>query len=1457
MQKKLLVLVLLFSGFLSAQFNGNAGWMKQLVKEKPLTGEASKKGYTFNEMTEAFNRFYEGKDITEKGIGYKQFKRWENYWQHYVKKDGHLPTSKELWDNWVITRERNQVGNVNPTSDWTSIGPFVDDAQAIGQPGRGRINAVAVDPNNDNTWYVGAPSGGIWRTDDAGESWRSLFDDFPQIGVSGIAIDPNNSDIIYIATGDDDASDSFSAGVFKSLNGGQTWNETGLNPSNTGGFTLMNEIAVNPNNSNIVWVATAGSVGGLQRSLDGGDTWEIVLDGNVQDFRLKPDDPNTVYAVASTSVGNGANSTFTYSRTTDGGDTFEAIEDILPTAGVGRMVIEVTPADPEVLYILAADPAAFGGGFAGLFRSNDGGSTFSQTANTENIFERNQTFYDMAMTVSPVDADMVFTGAINIFRSLDGGDSFERINDNDVDALSPGYTHVDIHILRFFGDRLFAGTDGGIFLSEDNGINFIERNNDIAVTQFYKISVARENSSIIAGGTQDNSGFVLNNGEWNIYTGGDGMDYEIDQNNSNLIYGFVQNGQVLFITTDRGESVLAVGAPNGESGNWITPLEINSNGEVFAGYNALYRLDNSGFTALTSSFGSPLEDVEIDPNNPDIIYIADEDELLRSNNGGLTFQTISTFGTSARISDIEINGNDSDIVYVTTSLTLENGQRTGALPDRGVFRVTFDAAGATTTEDITLNIPDAAFFTVVHQGRHPDNPIFVGTNLGVYRLDDTLTEWESYFTGLPATATGDLEINLDDAILVAGTYGRGVWTSPIPEVPLSDDIRLVGISSIEGAVTCGEITPEITLENQGANPITEVTVTFSLNGGASESLTLTETIPSGGMLVAQLPVMAMTPSALNTLEVTSEIANDFVAENNTITQTFVANGIGLDNEVMDFESDAQSLITFDTPQISGNGVQGGDSNTVLATSLWERGVPQGALLNEASSGTQVLGTNLSGDHSDLTRSIILSECYDFTGTLAPILSFQMAFDLEDDFDITFVEYSTNNGNSWELLGTIDSQPNWYNSDRSPDTTSGQAQQDCQNCPGGQWTGTEATMTEYAYNFAENAALGEPDLTNEDNIIFRIVFESDFSVTQEGVIIDDFVVLGFEDDDDDDDDGVLDVDDNCPLMANADQADLDGDGEGDVCDLDDDGDGVPDLEDICPMVANADQADFDGDGLGDACDPDQDNDGVPNELDLCPDTPADAVVGLDGCPIFTLPANNFAILSTGESCEVSDNGSISVSAATAMDYTATLTDADGSSLGSNAFTDTTSFDDLVAGDYTLCITVAGQDGFEQCFDVFVDQPEPLGVASLVSTLDNSVNLTLSGSDTYFIDLNGETTITQNSEIVLPLNKIENTLVVRSGLECQGIHQETIVLSSEIFIYPNPNATGILNLYLGSPDEFSEVETALFDVNGTMVLRKTNPVNNGFVTMNISGLPSGVYILNLKTTNSLLNYKIIRR
>lgn len=1420
-------------GLLSfGQYNESAPWMKELNKNKSSSTEKSSDvTYSIYEISDAFNQYWETRDASIKGSGFKPYKRWENYWKELAKPDGTLPTSSEFLQSYK-SKTNNTEKITNPTSVWTPIGPFSPGTLSGSLPGTGRINSMAVDPNNSTIWYAGAPAGGIWKSTDSGDSWLSLFDDFLQIGVSGIAIDPNNSDIIYIATGDDDASDSYSVGVFKSIDAGQTWTETGLGPSSNsswGNNRLMSEITIDPTDSNIIWVSTSF---GLYKSIDAGSTWEIKRNGNIKDFRLKPGNPNTVYAISNSS----------YYKSTDG-ETFTQITDILPTSS-GRLVLDVSPADPEILYILSANTGANDFSYQGLYKSTDSGETFTESSNTTDIMESSQAWFDLAIAVAPDNADEVYIGCLNIWRSSNSGNNFTRLNQWFLNNSS--YTHADIHTLRFFNDNLFAGTDGGLYMSENDGATFSNKTSDMNITQFYRISVANDNDNRIAGGTQDNAGFISNKNEWNVYTAGDGMDYEVDPSNQDLIYGFVQFGGTLFITSNAGQSVAQVSAPVDEEsnetiqGNWITPLAVASDGSVFSGYDsAIYKLVGSSWEKWSNDFGGGnINDIEIDPNDSSIIYAVENNTVFRSEDGGLTFSAFNIFDSA--ISDLTINQTDGSTIYVTTSNRVGISQ-SNQQSIRGVFKVPVNTNGdAGPEEDITLNLPtDQAYFAIVHQGRHTDNPIYVGTNLGVYRLDDTLTEWEEYFTELPNTAISDLEISLDDETISASTYGRGVWQSPIPTQVPDNDIRLSSFSPSAGAILCGEIFPEIIAENNGLNPITEIEVTYTINNDANQSFTWTGNLDSGETTNIQLPSLNINSIGLVNLSASLSILNDAFDENNDLSRDFFVNSFATGGDLNTFETDTESLITHNS----------GDNQN----SIWERGVPTGTLLNETTSGTQVYGTNLDGNHPDNVTSFLVSGCYELSSILAPVLKFNMAYDLEQNFDIVYVQYSTDDGDSWNLLGNVDSQPNWYNSNRT-NASSGE-EDDCQNCPGGQWTGTNETFTEYAYDFVANAANGEIDLTNESSILFRIIFQSDPSVNEEGAIIDDFIVEGFQDDDDDDNDGILDVDDNCPLLGNVDQLDTDQDGEGNACDNDDDGDGILDVNDNCPLTPNTDQADADNDGIGDVCDNDADNDGVPNDNDLCANTPESAVVDVDGCEVFSLPTSNFSIMTIDESCISSDNGSINITAENSLDYLASLT---GNGLSANNEFDTsTAFTNLSSGSYQLCFTVVGQSDFENCFDVIIEQPEALSVSSKVSTLDNKVIINLSGSTLYTITLNNVVYKTSKSEITLPLNQIKNDLTVKTNLDCQGTYNETIILSENLLVYPNPISSGELNIYLDI-DKSNTYEIALYNTLGKSVYKKTMPSDDsGKISFSIDTFATGIYLLNVKTETSLLNYKIIKK
>ncbi|MDT7827561.1 T9SS type A sorting domain-containing protein [Pricia sp. S334] len=271
--------------------------------------------------------------------------------------------------------------------------------------------------------------------------------------------------------------------------------------------------------------------------------------------------------------------------------------------------------------------------------------------------------------------------------------------------------------------------------------------------------------------------------------------------------------------------------------------------------------------------------------------------------------------------------------------------------------------------------------------------------------------------------------------------------------------------------------------------------------------------------------------------------------------------------------------------------------------------------------------------------------------------------------------------------------------------------------------------------------------------------------------------------------------------------------------------------------------------------DQDNDGVPDALDQCDNTSAGAVVDANGCPVFTLPADNFIITTVGESCISSNNGSIEIAAETSLPYSASLTGPNGTL--NQEFSDVTVFQDLVAGAYGLCIQIDGQPDYERCFDVSLTQPEALSASSKVNAMARTLNLHLKGSQTYTITLNDEIITTSDNEITLALRKGGNTITVVGDARCQGIYEEKIVLGPGTLVYPNPIASGNLHVDLSFANLSRKADISLFNLNGALISEEERSIEQGRILLDMDGLPKGVYILSVRTDEALLNQKIIKR
>ncbi|HPS84562.1 MAG TPA: hypothetical protein PLA88_09610, partial [Bacteroidales bacterium] len=332
----------------------------------------------FYTVRDAFNNFWAGR-TPDKGKGYKPFRRWEAMMTPRVYPTGERTvTDAEIMKRFTAF-EQQYTAQKNPnkslTGTWTSLGAnTTPSGSPSNQPGgNGRVNCIAFNPLNTNIMFVGAPSAGLWRSNNGGTSWAPVNDTFAVVGVSSVAINYLDTSIMYIATGDGDAGDTYTVGIMKSTNSGQSWHYTSFKPSVQSGY-LIRKIVMHPTNPDIMWAATNG---GILKTTDGWATYTVATGiGGTFDIELKPGDPNTVYA-----------STYTaFYKSTDGGATFTAVTlPTAPTNGFLRIAIAVSAAAPANVYVVCGrndvSPYTNYGGFGGFYKSTDSGTSFTETYN--------------------------------------------------------------------------------------------------------------------------------------------------------------------------------------------------------------------------------------------------------------------------------------------------------------------------------------------------------------------------------------------------------------------------------------------------------------------------------------------------------------------------------------------------------------------------------------------------------------------------------------------------------------------------------------------------------------------------------------------------------------------------------------------------------------------------------------------------------------------------------------------------------------------------------------------------------------------------------------------------------------------------------------------------------------------------------------------------------------------
>lgn len=666
---------------------------------------------------------------------------------------------------------------------WQSLGPA-----NIG----GRITDLVAHPTQADTVFAGAATGGVWRSTDAGATFSPAWSPSLTPSIGALAITGNGT--LYAGTGESNpggGSVTFpGAGVFRSTDSGATWQSLGLT-----GTDRIGRIAIDPANSNRLFVAAAGNLfvpggqRGLYRTTDGGATWQLVLAGanpttGAVDVAISPTNPNRIYVAmwdhrrqpngrVYGGVGSGIY------RSSDGGATWTRLAGGLPAAGtnLGRMGIAVARSNPNRLYAIAADTS---GDFAGFWTSTNGGDGWTRITNTSLLSASQSTFgwWFGRIWVDPANASHVFVAGVNMVESLDAGANWRRSM----------VIHADQHAMAWdplTANRVYLGNDGGVYRSSSNGSlsGSWFKSTSQAHLQFYTVAVSRQDISRISGGLQDN-GSVRSWGStgWNAIRGGDGLMNLIDPTNQNKVYACSQNGSC-GRSTDGGNTMTSFGATTSDRRNWLTPVAFDpTNPSVM--YYAGNRLNRSTNSAASWTVISP--DLSRGPGGID----------------GYPFGTITTVA-AARTSPATIYaGTDDGRMWITRNTGGTWTEITAGLPTRWITKVAVDPTdanlayvtvsgfrngdpaahvfrttnGGASWQDISGNLPDAPVNDLVLDPRDRTK-LYVASDVGVFVSTDTGATWTQAGTGLPLVPVSDLEATDTGSttVLTAATFGLAMY----------------------------------------------------------------------------------------------------------------------------------------------------------------------------------------------------------------------------------------------------------------------------------------------------------------------------------------------------------------------------------------------------------------------------------------------------------------------------------------------------------------------------------------------------------------------------------------------------------------------------------------------------------------------------------------------------------
>lgn len=675
-------------------------------------------------------------------------------------------------------------------------------------------------PENENVWYVAVGSGGVWKTENAGTTWKPLFDNQAVYSTGCITIDPGNPHVIWLGTGENVGGRhvSFGDGIYKSEDDGVTWKNMGLPRSEH-----ISKIIVHPDNSNVIWVAVQGPLWskggerGFYKSVDGGNTWKKTLGDNewvgVTDIVVDPRNPDLIYAATwqrhrtvAAYMGGGPG-TGLY-KSTDGGDSWEKLTQGLPTSNMGKIGLAISPQKPDILYAAIELDRRTGG----VFKSTNRGASWQKMSNT--VSGATGPHYYQELYASPHEFDKLYLMDVRIKVSEDGGKTFRIMNEE--------HKHSDNHAIvwkKSDPNYVLIGTDGGIYESYDGEENWRFINN-FPIAQYYKVAVDDAAPFYnIYGGTQDTNTHGgpsrtdnqsgITNGDWYITVFADGHQPATEPGNPNIVYSEWQQGNL--VRTDRTTGEIVYIQPQPEEGedyerfNWDAPILVSPHNptRLYFASQRVWRSDNRGdewktisddltknqerfslpIMGSTQSIDNPWDVLAMSnyntitslaesPQQEGLLYAGTDDGIIQiTEDGGqnwrkVTVNNLPGVPSTAFVNDIKADLYDAGTVYVM----LDNHKYGDFKPY--VYK---SSDKGRTWQSISANLPDKLLVWRLVQDHEKPGLMFLATEFGIYFTVDAGKKWTKFKGGLPTISFRDLAIQKRENDLVGASFGRSFY----------------------------------------------------------------------------------------------------------------------------------------------------------------------------------------------------------------------------------------------------------------------------------------------------------------------------------------------------------------------------------------------------------------------------------------------------------------------------------------------------------------------------------------------------------------------------------------------------------------------------------------------------------------------------------------------------------